>query len=88
MVHGAAWMYDVQATRQSALQAKLPWIQIKRFEAWFWTTSRRSWIDSSAAATVLARRYMRKVKGDMSWGKTTEDLKQKVRLQALSHLHH
>ena len=78
----------MQASRQGALQAKLPWIQIKRFEAWFWTTSRRSWIDSSAAATVLARRYMRKVKEDMSWGKTTEDLKQKVRLQALSHLHH
>ena len=31
-------------------------------------------------ATVLARRYMRQVKEDMSWGKTTADLKQRVRL--------
>ena len=80
VMHIAAQRFEVQAIRQDASQAKLPWIQIKRFEAWFWTTSRRKWIDSSAAATVLARRYMRQVKEDMSWGKTTADLKQRVRL--------
>ena len=54
-------------------------MKIKRFEKWFWTTSKTRWIDSSGAASFLARKYMAKVRKDMSWAKTTADLQEKVR---------
>jgi len=60
------------------LQRKLPWIKVESFEKWFWTTSKRSWIDSSSAASVLARRYMSRVRKKMSWSKTTAEIEAKV----------
>ena len=60
------------------LQKKLPWIQLKRFERWFWTTTRRKWIDSSSAATVLARQYVRSLKKDLSFSKTAAEMEEKA----------
>ncbi|CAL5224199.1 g6842 [Coccomyxa viridis] len=55
--------------------AKLPWIKFERFEKWFWQTFKQSWVDSSAAASVLARKYMSSVK--TPWGKTAEEFMEK-----------
>jgi hypothetical protein len=60
------------------VQERLPWIQIKRFERWFWTTTRRKWIDSSSAATVLARQYVRSLKKDLSFSKTAAEMEEKA----------
>ena len=38
-------------------QEKLPWLKIKRFEAWFWKKVRCTWLPAASAATVLARQY-------------------------------
>lgn len=61
------------------LQSKLPWIKIKGFEKWFWATFKQKWVDSSSAATVLAREYVTKLRKDMSWSKTTAEIEEKVK---------
>lgn len=61
------------------MQAKLPGIKLKRFEKWFWATFKHSWVDSSAATTVLAKKYMAGLTKDMSWSKTTEEFMEKVK---------
>ena len=60
------------------MQAKLPWLKIKRFENWFWQTFKQSWVDSSAAASVLGRKYMSTLSKDVPWSKTAEEFMEKV----------
>ncbi|CAL8463707.1 g3241 [Coccomyxa elongata] len=56
---------------------KLPWVRIKRFENWFWTTVRCRWLHASNAATVLGRKWWKDNCGNFSLRNTTEGMARK-----------
>lgn len=56
---------------------KLPWVRIKGFENWFWTTVRCRWLHASNAATVLGRKWWKDTYGNMSLRNTTEGMVRK-----------
>jgi hypothetical protein len=59
-------------------QETLPWIKIKRFEAWFWSTVRCRWQQASAAATVLAQKWWSDLSKDLNWRGMRKHIKQEV----------
>lgn len=73
--------------RFALLQAKLPWVRIKRFENWFWTTVRCRWLHASNAATVLGRKWWKDTCGNFSWRNTTEGMARKASRSSPSNHH-
>ncbi|BDA48414.1 hypothetical protein COCOBI_12-0920 [Coccomyxa sp. Obi] len=57
--------------------AKLPWVRIKRFESWFWTTVRCRWLHATNAASVLGRKWWKDNCGNFSLRSTTEGMARK-----------